>query len=232
MKKQLFLLVILCLSISLFAQDKTDKNEFPNEDVQLLTFNLFTPLAFDTPRYRLGYTHGISGHLRAGIEVGYGSENTTVVIFDDDFSDRDNYALFEILPQITYIFNPTHPVNHYIALQGFYLNQDEQFFNNSYFESNLRVQIRYDQADYNRKKVGANLLYGVYIPFGNAPIGIDISGGLGIRSRKNTYSNIVNPRAENFFDDDEFFENYREDSGTRVGINFSLGFKLTYNLNN
>lgn len=236
MKKLFLFMALLCLATSLLAQNNERKEDFPNADVRLITFNLLAPFAFDTPRYRLGYTHGISGHLRAGVEVGYGSESTTFTIIGNDPNDRDNYSLIEVLPQITYVFNPTYPVNHFIAIQGFYLNHNERIFNDSYYDTDLRLEIAYDQAEYNRKKIGANLLYGVYIPFGNAPVGMEISTGLGIRSRDNTYSELVNPRANDIFDNDDghftFRSEYREDSGTRVGLNFSLGFKLTYNLNN
>lgn len=236
MKKPLLLMALLCLSTSVFAQGNDNTEIYPNENVRLITFNLLAPFAFDTPRYRLGYTHGISGHLRAGLEIGYGSESTTFTVLHNDPNDRDNYSLIEFLPQLTYVFNPTYPVNHFIAIQGIYLNHNERIFNDSYFDTDLRLEIAYDQAEYNRKKFGANLLYGVYIPFGNAPLGMEISTGLGIRSRENSYSNLINPRANDIFDNDDghflFRSEYREDSGTRVGVNFSLGFKLTYNINN
>ena len=234
MKKLFTFVALMCLITSVFAQEDTDAKEFQNENVQLLTFNVLAPFALDTPRYRLGYTHGITEHFRAGIEIGYGSDNTTLTIIQGEIEETENYSLFEVLPQVTYIFNPTYRVNHYIALQGFYLNHNERFFNDSYRDTNLGFNIRYDQADYNRKKIGANLLYGVYIPFGSAPVGIDISTGLGIRSRNNTFSNIINPRADQFFEEDDFFDfsNFNEINGTSVALNFALNIKLTYNFNN
>jgi hypothetical protein len=228
---------MLCLTISAFAQEESYTNRDPNQEstknVRLITFNGLTPFAFDTPRYRLGYTHGFSEHIHAEVQVGYGSENTTFNITNSASFVGDSYSLFEILPQITYIFNPAEKLNYYLAIQGVYLNHKNRYFNENYFDRDLGVNISYDEAEYDREKIGVNVLTGFYTPLGDSPFGIDIFIGFGVRSRTNTYSNLVNPIANLFFDDERIFlPGYRDISGTTIGLNFSLGFKFTFNLNN
>ncbi len=66
-------------------------------------------------------------------------------------------------------------------------------------------------------------------------VGLNLYTGLGFRVRRNSYSNIVNPRiVELGPEEGDFFglAAYENIEGTHVAPNFALGFKLFYKLKN
>ncbi|MGK0385911.1 MAG: hypothetical protein ACI849_000516, partial [Patiriisocius sp.] len=95
-------------------------------------------------------------------------------------------------------------------------------------------QVRYDRADYQRKKYGAHFKFGVFIPFGHANrVGINVFTGVGFRVKENLFTNIQNPVSSNgdFYENDDWFWNpYYRIEGRTLGFNATLGFKLFYKL--
>ncbi len=224
--KNLLIAVILLTSICANAQRSNKLERFPNADDAYITFEIFSPFYIANPRYRLGYIHPLSKSWKIGGEIGLGSDETTVTIAQYD--DQEDFSIFETRAQVYYILNPSKRVNHYISIEPFYFNQNS-VINFSNFRNEDGFTIRYDQADYQREKIGANLLYGVFIPFGKS-VGLNFYVGLGVRSRINTYTNLVNPETSSFYDyDDDYFfdiEDYREREGTTTGLNISAGGKF------
>ncbi|GEQ86681.1 hypothetical protein ULMS_21890 [Patiriisocius marinistellae] len=224
--KNILLTVFILTSIYATAQRTNKQERFPNADDAYITFEIFSPFYIANPRYRFGYIHPLNKTWKIGGELGIGSDETTISIAEYD--DQEDFTVFEARAQIYYVLNPTKRVNHYVSVEPFYFNQNSVIDFSSYLIDN-QVRVRYDRADYQREKLGANLLYGVFIPFGKS-VGLNFYVGLGVRSRTNTYTNLVNPRTTIFndYNDDFFFdiEDYREDAGTTTGLNISAGGKF------
>jgi hypothetical protein len=228
--KKICTLILLCSFIVTQAQEKESKEQFPNSKSSYITYNIFSPLNFLSPRYRIGYIKSINEKWRIGIDVGYGNKDINFNLNNKD--DGNDYNLFEVRSELYHIFNPTRRVNHYISGEVYYINHNEEFTRDYFFAEEelegFNDIIRYDSADYNRKKYGFNLKYGVMIPFGDK-VGMNIYTGLGIRIKNNQYSNIINPTPDQDFDDDwSFLENYYRKEGISTGVNFVLGAKFFY----
>ena len=231
--KKLLVLIIL-LSTSAYSQEK---EEFPYRNAGFITFNILSPVNFDTPRYRFGYVHSFNEKIRVSLDVGYGSDAITYRGINDFInSNRQDYSLFEIRPEVYYILNPTKPVQMHLGIEVFYINHNETILNNYYQVIDTNEQVRYSQADINRQKYGSHLKFGAFIPFGReSKMGMNIYGGLGFRVRDNSFSNIQNPvdGGGNFFDDDDddgFTDPFFRFEGATTGLSVALGFKLFYRL--
>lgn len=234
MKKLLIIAIITVTSISAFAQEKEQENgTFKNAG--FITFNILAPVNFDMPRYRFGYVHSFNEKFRASLDLGYGSDAITYRGIEDFItSDRQDYSLFEIRPEVYYILNPSGPVHMHIGLELFHINHNETLFNDYYQIIDTNEQVRYDQVDLNRKKYGTHIKFGAFIPFGReSNMGMNIYAGVGVRIRDNSFTNIRNPVAgggDFFEDEDWFYEPFYRYEGASTGLSVALGFKLFYRL--
>ena len=234
MKKLLLLLAIAIISTSVYSQENK-KEDYLYTNAGYITFNILSPINFDTPRYRFGYVHSFNEKFRASLDIGYGSDAITFRGIEDFISsDRQDYSLFEIRPELYYILNPTKPVQMHIGIEVFYINHNETILNNYYQVIDTNEQVSYSQADINRQKYGSHLKFGAFIPFGREnKMGMNIYAGLGFRVRDNSFTNVqntINSDVDFFEDDDFIYSPYYRFDGATVGISVALGFKLFYKL--
>ncbi len=222
----IFSFISLFILINGNAQTNVEKN-LTNKSY--LTLNLLSPINTLSPRWRVGYIRNLNNKWKIGLDIGFGKRSLSF----SDFGEKigKNYQLWEIRPELYYIINPKRKTKKYFSLELFYINHKDVFYNGHYFPENGE-SLSYDKSDYNRKKYGLNLKYG-FIIYSKNRFGFNIYTGLGLRVRKNTFLNIINPDIVDLGPEggDMFgFYNYKNEEGTRFGANFSFAFKLYYKL--
>ena len=221
--------IILLIPIGIFAQAEKDI-EPRNES--FITTDIFSPFYFQgnlkgfsnngTPRWRIGYIKNLNPKTKLGIDIGYGNAYSSVI------QTFDNYSLWEIRPEYYHIINPKRKSLKYFSLELFYLNQNEEFENQSFF-TEQNEYLTFDKADYNRQKIGIIPKFGMFVNLSNR-IGINWYTGVGLNYRINSYDNFVNLRTRQF--DEEHFSPYYRNEGNKIGVEFTLGLKIYYRVKN
>ena len=216
------LLLILFIPIGLLAQ--TNKNiESKNES--FITADILSPFyinwnGYNTPRWRVGYIKNLSEVSKVGIDIGYGSAASSVL------NTGNKYSLWEIRPEYYHIINPSRRTLKYFSLEVFYINQKEEFTNQT-FLSDRDGYLAFDKADYNRQKMGILPKFGMFINLSDR-IGLNFYTGLGLRYKINKYSNFTNLRENQWYED--HFPPYYIKEGNKFGVEFSIGLKLFYRI--
>lgn len=223
MKK--LLITVLLFPLGILAQK--DKDIEPRNE-SFITTDFVSPFYFhystnfSTPRWRIGFIRNINEKTKIGIDVGYGNVNNSIII------TGDKYSLWEIRPEYFRIINPKRKTLKYFALEAFYINQNEKFITQSFFNEQ-NDYMTFDRADYNRQKIGIIPKFGMFINLSNR-IGLNLYTGVGVNYRMNKYRNFVNLREREF--DEEHFTPYYRNAGNKIGIEFTLGMKLYYRIKN
>lgn len=232
--KNILSLFLIISFISLYAQEESNYKK----EVYLTTNISSTTISY-APRWTLGVIIPIKEKWFVGLDVGYGNKKS-IIGFSKSTNRVDNeYKLWEIRPQIYYLLTSEVHFKSYISVELFYINHKDVFVNNNEllqeerYIYNNKVFIKYDQANYLRKKYGLNLNYGIIATIWRQ-LGINFNLGLGIRDRQVSFTNIINPRQ--FTPDEDRFlpfesENYLTDKGVNIGLNFDFNIKLYLKLN-
>jgi len=228
-QKRLILIPFFLIFIFSNAKISAQKDSIQNYKESYITVNILSHFNSFNPRWRFGYIKGINKNFKVGLDVGYG--NKKVLFTDFNGSIGDNYRLLEIIPEFYYMTDYTTNSRLYVSLDMFYINHKDVFFNDSYLQKD-GGEISYSRINYKREKYGFNMKFGAIIDLTNQ-LKLNIYAGLGLRVRKNIYTDIVNPSTTN--NDDFFFfwsanSNYYYREGTRLGLNLPLGVKLLYKL--
>lgn len=233
MKKINWLLALL-LSITAVAQENPKVENIKTDHPQTkdyITFDIIPILENIAPRYKLGYIHRFTEDWAAGIDLSYGNDAIKIDLRKPD--NVKSFEIFEVAPQVYYTFNPGRKVEQYIGAKLLYLSQKTVFVNSVYNSKNRYSLISYDQANYERLKLGIYLNYGIFLNF-NERFGMNPYAGLGLRYRKNNYSNLVNS-SEYIRDNTDHFslwENYFKEEGVKKGgLDFQLGLKFYFRIN-
>ena len=219
--KHFFVLFVFLPSV-LLAQSEKDREPL-NESY--LTTDLISPFFIHfkgnyTPRWRLGYLKNLTEKSKIGIDVGYGNKNVSLI------NTGEKYILWKIRPEFYYIINPNRKTLKYFALEAFYIDHTEEFTTQSFFDEQNNY-LRFNKADYNRKKMGLVPKFGMFINLSRS-IGLNIYTGVGIRYRINTYDNFVDLRQGTI--NEEHFSPYFRNEGSKIGVEFTFGTKLYYRL--
>ena len=234
-KTQNIRILTTMILISIFSivkgNSQTDDIKKLGNNDSYFTINLLSTINTLNPRWRIGYIKNLNKKWKVGLDIGYGNRDLSF----SDFGDKigEDYQIWEFRPEFYYIINPLRKTKKYFSVELFYTNHKDVFYGGHYFPINGE-SISYDKSDFKRQKYGLNLKYG-FIIYSKKRLGFNLYTGLGMRIRKNTFSNIINP---NFVDlgpegGDMFgFDNYKNVEGTVFGANFSFGFKLYYRINN
>ena len=222
-------IIVYFLSINILNAQKDEINKTTEEynNSSYLTMNVLSPLNTKSPRWRFGYIKNINDRWKIGFDVGYGNHNLTF------YDLGDNYELWEVRPEFYYFLKTKRRTKKYLSVEPFYIHHKDLFFDGTYFPENGE-SLSYDKADYKRQKYGINFKYG-FLFNSKKRIGFNLYTGLGIRIRKNTFTNTVNPEIVDLGPEggDMFgFDDYRRVEGNNIGGNFVLGLKIYYGLNN
>lgn len=227
-KALLTALLTLVVSTCALAQPKAASEENTSLP-SFISFNLTTPIDPFGPRFRMGYIQSINEQWMVGMAFGYGSADIRLIGSVNRFFDA--YQLWEVRPELYYFPNPKDRWNTYASAELFYINHTDQLENDQYQPSkDSSLAIRYDRVDYQRQKYGLNIKSGVILNL-IGPLKLNAYCGIGVRVRNNDFDNPVNPQANpDFIDEFGFTDAYLRRAGTFVGVNFSMGLNLFYEI--
>jgi len=214
---------LFLFSICLHAQ-KNENNISQNND-SYITASIWPIADPFAPRLRFGYTQHLSPHWKAGLDVGYGTQGLSLTT---ETNIGVEYSLWEVRPEVHYIFNPQAKTLKYVSAELFYINQDHVFVNGDY-TSEDNVDFFFDQADFSRLKYGMHFKFGLFLNVGKH-FGFNFFGGLGFRVADKQYSNVINPQPDADFVEDSPFVAPYDNEGSSFGINAALGIKFYYRL--
>lgn len=213
---------LFLIAFSSNAQNgQTSNSESKNSYIKLSLWPIADPYA---PRLRFGYIQHISPHWKAGLDVGIGAKSLSFLTTEANIGTE--YSLWEVRPELYYIFNPEAKILKYLSVEAFYIEQDHVFENGEY-TSESNQDLRYDRGDFNRKKYGMHFKFGLFLNIGKR-VGFNFFGGIGFRVADKQYSNVLNERAGDIFR--EWFEDPYEVEGKSFRVNPSLGIKFYYKL--
>lgn len=212
------ILLILLVSCSLQAQETLHKNR--------LTVGLINQIEV-APRYNLGYFRDITEKISVGVTFGYGNYN---IMYVQPAENTENYKLFEIRPEIMFFHRTTKKSPHYVSAEFFYINHTDRFSKSYYYKNNR--DVFFDQANYQRTKMGLNINYGIVVSFNkNKRFGMIPEMGLGYKIRNVKFSNIINEKVSESESEGCFpysSENMYHELGTIKNIHFNFNWRLYY----
>ncbi|BDC99466.1 hypothetical protein [Persicobacter psychrovividus] len=244
MKKIFTLLLCSLLSISAFATNlnTTDQDTpptrsgfwpaLPNHDRDgfQLTYAPLSNLDY-FPRWRVGAAYQY-GAFRFLVDAGRGSKALNHWRWQDEKNNlTDAYSLHEIRTEFQFTTLNYAWLRFYTGVELFYVNMDSQPTNSHYYTSFNEDQekVHFDQADYNKRKMGFNLKAGYETTFMD-PFSIEMWIGLGAANRKITYTNIINPRSEQVGVTESLFQNRQKTQGIKIVPSVAFGFRLACRL--
>lgn len=213
--------LLFFIGLSVYAQKR--EQSVDNND-SYITANIWSIVDPFAPRLRVGYTQHLAPHWKAGLDVGFGTKSLSFLTTEVNVGTE--YSLWEIRPELYYIFNPEAKTLKYLSAEVFYIEQDHVFVNDEYRSENSG-ELRYDRADFSRQKYGMHFKFGLFLNIGKH-VGFNFFGGLGFRIANKQYTNIVN--AQEVFDTDRVFNGPYDVEGKTFGLNPSLGIKFYYKL--
>lgn len=223
MKYFKFSCILFFIGIGLHAQ-KNENKISQNKD-SYITASIWPIADPFAPRLRFGYTQHLSPHWKAGLDAGVGAKG---ISFVSEVNIGIDYSLWEVRPEVHYIFNPQAKTLKYVSAELFYINQDHVFVNGDY-TSEDNVDFIFDQADFSRLKYGMHFKFGLFLNVGKH-FGFNFFGGLGFRVADKQYSNVINPQPDADFVGDSPFVAPYDNEGRTFGINAALGIKFYYRL--
>ncbi|PIE50079.1 MAG: hypothetical protein CSA38_05230 [Flavobacteriales bacterium] len=195
----------------------------------LATLDVLTGSFSFNPRINAGFIQKIDERVWVGVDVGYGNAG----LIGTNHRIRENYQLFEVRPEVYYDLRPSTKLKHLVSIEPFYIKHTDTF-KNSWFQQKggnfgLPQNYKYQQADYKRIKIGANINYNLLYYFGKR-FGLMQKVGIGIRNRNVQYNNIVGLEQDysKHYSTELSGSNYRIKAGNEVGINLNLAFRFFY----
>lgn len=160
-----------------------------------VTVSSITPGFSYAPRWTLGLMQRISPRLIAGVDVGYGTYDTSVNFIKDEISNKYiGYKSFEVKPELYYEILPEKTTEKFMQLVSadFSYVKHASSMEDSWYQ-NRGSRYSFDKADYLRMRYGININYNLII----RPVkrfAVIPKAGVGIKHRKVEFSNVVNPQ--------------------------------------
>lgn len=213
------LLFFVCISV---PAQKSEKKLSENRD-SYITVSLWPIADPFAPRLRFGYTQHIAPHWKAGLDVGFGIEDISLTTESNIGMD---YSLWEVRPEVHFIFNPEAKTLKYISAELFYIDQNHVFVNGDYTSEN-NEDFRFDRADFTRQKYGMHFKFGLFLNVGKH-FGFNFFGGIGFRVADKQYSDVINPESGDIFR--EWYIGPYTTEGKDFLPNPSLGVKFYYKI--
>ncbi len=178
-------------------------------------------------RLNVGYTQSLNSKWAVGGSVGIGFDAISYA------GDNEDYFLYEFRPEILYNLGNDRWSQYYVGLEVFFISHKETLRDNDFEPvntSNGTIDlIAYDSATYQRRKSGFLINFGEFTNLSDR-WALRTSVGLGARAKDNSFSNLENPRVENFNDDFILNFNRARKEGLRWGVEFNFSFRLIYKI--
>ena len=163
------------------------------------------PLAFVDPAIRFGSEMSFGNRWASGLNLGIGIPllKNTNIGFADDRDMRGSYMHMDIRPEIKFYWLKRNYMGWYVGAEGILSNTKRDLGKGYHLEeSDSRQQTNFDQADFQKTKIGLiGKMGGRFLI--NKRITLDLFTGLGYARVNNQYTNYVNPSAQ---EGDPFFE--------------------------
>lgn len=210
------------VGFSSFAQKK-ERNSLENRD-SYITVSIWPIADLFAPRLRLGYVQHLAPHWKAGLDVGFGTQELSILGNQTNLGAE--YSLWEVRPEVHFIFNPEAKTIKYLSAELFYISQEHVFENGDYTSQN-DGDLSFDRADFARQKYGMHFKFGLFLNMWKH-FGFNFFGGIGFRIADKQYSNVINPQADNIFR--EWFTGPYEVEGKDFRPHPSLGIKFYYKI--
>jgi len=194
-----------------------------------VTFNLFTPADALNPRYRMGVVQRWDSEWMSEVSFGYGNSDISYLGYQD--RAENNYKLWEARIGLRRITQERKKSIQYVAPELFYIDHSD-IINDAIFFPEGGTPSRFDQANFNRKKYGINIKYGMILN-SKKRISFDFYTGVGLGYRNNTFSNVINRQALDLRTEsvDVFsIDNYIRDDGFEFILNGTVGLNIVLNL--
>jgi hypothetical protein len=192
----------------------------------IISLNLASPFDPNFPRYRLGYTHIVAPKWSQSIDFGYG--NSGILPDSSFFTNKvmaKDYRLWEIRMEARFYYLGIRKyVTPYAAIEFYYIHHTQTMYHDDYMPAIDTFAVHYEQADFLRQKYGINGKAGIIIKV-SPHIAAEFYAGIGIRARKNSYVNVINPSYGTYWFEDY---NYYYYEGTRWNFNATFGLKLNF----
>lgn len=216
------LILVLFFFLNIAQNSFSQENPMPtsNLSIKLMPLSMFD----SSPRYRIGLEYISNKKLGYTLDIGYGNYALNQWRFSGKEQD---YSLFEIRPEIKYLFW-RHKNNYlYAALEGFYINEKNIFETGHYQRENLDLEITFDSAKFQRQKYGAHLKLGFNLSAFER-FSLDIYGGFGVARRIISYTDVVNPVVGEWPIFVEWLPQPDLFEGEQTIFHLALGFKIGY----
>lgn len=225
MKRFLALLLILLI----FSQNLKSQNE----DLQTSRFELSImpySLIDYNPRLRLGFEYYSSDKLGYSMDFGIGAGNS---IFNQVFEREKSqgYALYEFRAELKYFFVLKEYIAFYVGPELFFITTEDVLEHDWYRkrnypqQSNLDMITNYERADFFRQKLGIHAKVGLKL-IAFKRVDFDFYAGVGIAFRNTEYSNVVNPRDDEYHAWQDFWSERQTKEGESVIMHMALGIKV------
>lgn len=224
MTKKLLLLLLCVVPLLATAQDTINKSR------SIISLGLLSSTFSQAPRWDIGYIYKINSRIWAGMELGYGNKNMIFNGSSGDDNTEKNYQLFEIRPSVYYDLRPSGKLKHLASVEVYYINHTDTYYTDWYYDTDVPMWYRYEQADYTRHKYGLNVNYNLLYNFGKH-FSLMQTIGVGIKIRDVKYTNATGKKEDPYHEESDVFfptTNYIVETGTNVGFNFNLDLKLLY----
>lgn len=224
MTKKLLLLLLCVVSLLATAQDTINKSR------SIISLGLLSSTFSQAPRWDIGYIYKINSRIWAGMELGYGNKNMIFNGSSGDDNTEKNYQLFEIRPSVYYDLRPSGKLKHLASVEVYYIKHTDTFYTDWYYDTDVPMWYRYEQANYTRHKYGLNVNYNLLYNFGKH-FSLMQTIGVGIKIRDVKYTNVTGKKEDPYHEESDVFfptTNYIVETGTNVGFNFNLDLKLLY----
>ena len=224
MTKKLLLLLLCVVPLLATAQDTINKSR------SIISLGLLSSTFSQAPRWDIGYIYKINSRIWAGMELGYGNKNMIFNGSSGDDNTEKNYQLFEIRPSVYYDLRPSGKLKHLASVEVYYIKHTDTYYTDWYYDTDVPMWYRYEQADYTRHKYGLNVNYNLLYNFGKH-FSLMQTIGVGIKIRDVKYTNVTGKKEDPYHEESDVFfptTNYIVETGTNVGFNFNLDLKLLY----
>lgn len=227
---RLVLLIFYACIQSLFCHSQETEKSF------YVSSSLLTPTASQVPRWSFGAIYELNKKWLIGVDFEYGNYSLLFPGQKESTYIDLGYQSWLIQPQVYRVIKQSNSVTKYLSVDVFFTGHRDEFYdadkkeNRYYLERGER--IIYDEAKYHRTKVGLNLNYGVFMNISKR-IGLDMSTGIGVRSLKVTYSDVINSESIGSGGDAGIrlgTNYYMQLRGKHTSVNFNADLKAYYRL--